>query len=386
MALLVRDALRTLAENRLGPCLSIYAKMEKAGEQTRQNPVRLKNLLFKAERKLSELNSLRRPEIEQFLDPARQLLEDTAFWQHQSDTLAVFRSPDHFLTFPLPLEVEEVTVVSDSFHIKPLLPLLTDGGRFYILALSENDVRLYQATRTTIDEVPVAGMPRSLAQALSHDDPEKSLQFHGHMSGPDTPARGMFHGHGMPKDVEKDNLLRYFRRIDWALQNALRNENAPLVLAAVQYFLPIYQTANHYPHLMDKMVEGNPEANRKSLDELHRQAWATVEPVLEREKQRSAERVREAVGTSRGSDKLAEVVPAAFHGRVDRLFVPVGVQVWGEFDPHTPRVDIHESAQPGDKDLLNTAAFGTYLNGGTVFAVPPDQMPVPSTAAAVFRY
>jgi len=41
-------------------------------------------------------------------------------------------------------------VVSDRFHLKPLLPLLTGDGRFYILALSQNQVRLLQGTRYSV--------------------------------------------------------------------------------------------------------------------------------------------------------------------------------------------------------------------------------------------
>jgi hypothetical protein len=39
---------------------------------------------------------------------------------------------------------------SDRFHLKPLLPLLTGDGRFYILALSQNQVRLLQGTRYSV--------------------------------------------------------------------------------------------------------------------------------------------------------------------------------------------------------------------------------------------
>jgi hypothetical protein len=41
-------------------------------------------------------------------------------------------------------------VVTDRFHIKPLLPLLSGDGRFYVLALSQSEVRLLQGTRYSV--------------------------------------------------------------------------------------------------------------------------------------------------------------------------------------------------------------------------------------------
>jgi hypothetical protein len=68
------------------------------------------------------------------------------------------------------------------------------------------------------------------------------------------------------------------------------------------------------------------------------------------------------------------------------LFVAVGVQQWGSFNPETSTIDLHPEAQPGDEDLLNAAAIQTLLNGGTVYAVEPEKVPDEAPLAAVFRY
>ncbi|RPJ11944.1 MAG: hypothetical protein EHM37_10145 [Deltaproteobacteria bacterium] len=41
---------------------------------------------------------------------------------------------------------KELAVVSHRFHVKPLLPVLTSDGTFYILALSQNQLRLLEGT------------------------------------------------------------------------------------------------------------------------------------------------------------------------------------------------------------------------------------------------
>ncbi|NJL82495.1 MAG: hypothetical protein HC890_05190 [Chloroflexaceae bacterium] len=47
---------------------------------------------------------------------------------------------------------------------------------------------------------------------------------------------------------------------------------------------------------------------------------------------------------------------------------------------------VHEEKQPEDEDLLALAALYTLANGGTVYAVAPEAIPVASSAAAIFRF
>jgi hypothetical protein len=158
----------------------------------------------------------------------------------------------------------------------------------------------------------------------------------------------------------------------------------PLVLAGVDYLLSLYKEANTYPHLVDKGIEGNPE--ELSAEELHEHAWAIVHPLFSSAQKEAAARYRQLAGSEQASSDLKEVVPAAYHGRVDTLFAAVGLQQWGAFDPDTNAVHLHEEAEPGDEDLLDLAAVHTLLNKGTVYAVEPEKVPDEAPLAAVLRY
>ena len=46
------------------------------------------------------------------------------------------------------LHFDELMVVAPGFHVMPLLALLTGDGLFYVLALSQNQVRLLAGTRS----------------------------------------------------------------------------------------------------------------------------------------------------------------------------------------------------------------------------------------------
>jgi hypothetical protein len=91
-------------------------------------------------------------------------------------------------------------------------------------------------------------------------------------------------------------------------------------------------------------------------------------------------------GRERASNRVNEIVPAAYDGRVDTLFVATGMQQGGIFDPETRSMKVHPEAEPGDEDLLDYAAIHAFLNKGTVYPLPPDRMPDESPLAALFRF
>lgn len=386
MNIVTREDLKALIDVRQGPCVSIYQPTHRVGSDSRtyaqQDVVRFKNQLREAERRLTAAG-LRERDARAALEPARALLDDSTFWQYQAEGLAVFVAPGVMRTFRVPLRFEELVVVAERLHLKPLMTLLTGDGLFYLLALSQKEVRLLAGTRDHMGEIELPGAPKSLAEALQYDDPERQLQLHTATATGDRRA-ATFHGHGGVADVAKVNLLRFFQQVDRAFAALAKAASIPLVLAGVDYLLPIYREANTHPLLLPEGVLGNPEGRRP--DELHARAWPLVEPSFLRARETAAARYHELNGTGRTSSEAGDVLLAAWDGRVDVLFVAVGTRVWGTFTPDTRAVELGDE-QPGrSDDLLNLAAIHTILNRGTVYAVRPTEMPDRTPVAATFRF
>lgn len=387
MSLLSLEELKTLVEQPQGVCTSIYMPTYRAGSETQQNPIRFKNLIKQAETQLQE-NHLSSTDALAILQPAFDLDRDD-FWQHQDEGLAIFLANGFFRYYCLPLKFNELVVVSDRFHLKPLMPLLTGDGEFYILSLTKKQIRFFEANRYSINPVEVENMPQSMDEVLHEDEIQKGVQQRIATSKGGTANSfqqpGSFHGQGSP-DVDKHqrDILQFCYAIDRALHEKLRNKQGPLILMGTENFLPLYREANTYPHLLEEDIPENPKILKP--EELHAAAWPVVEPYFAQSQQQAIEHYRELTATGRTSTKLEEVVPAAFYGRVEQLFVAVGVQQWGSFDPQANALSVHRDVEPGDEDLLNTAAIQTVLNGGTVYAVEPDRVPDSAPLAAAFRY
>jgi hypothetical protein len=377
MELLRKEDFLTLLRKPEGVAVSIYLPTHRVAE-TEGDPLKLRHLLEKAESALIE-KGLRSPEARSLLAPARELLPDALFWQHQDESLALFLTPKSFRYFNLPVTAPEMMVVSDEFVVKPLLPLLSGDGAYYLLSLSLNHIALFYCREHLCREVSLPGVPKSLAEALKYDEPEKQLQHHTTGPGP-----AVFHGQGAPNDLNKAGISRFFQQVNRGLEKLLAGEKTPLVITGVDYLQTMFRAASNYPNILAQGVEGNPD--RVNPDALQRQAWQVVLPYFLQEQVKALAQYVNATGQGPSVNDLAQVIPAAADGRVSVLFVAEGLQKWGAFDAAEHRVRLDIESSPGASDLIEYLVKQTLLTGGSVYTMKPEEMPSPTGVAAVLRY
>lgn len=381
METLSKDDLKALVTKRKDLCISIYMPTHRSGAETQQNQIRFKNLIRDAEERLIA-SGMKPQDARNFLEKAQGVVNNVLFWRQQRDSLAFFLSSDLFLHYNLPVRTAELIVVTDRFHLKPLLPLLSRDERFYILALSQNEVKLYAGTSLSIREVEIEGLPQGIDKALQVDEPEKQVRFRSGGGGGDRGA--MISGHGADIEDAKDNLLRYFRQVDRMLKDVLKDERVPLILAGVDFLFPIYREVNTYPALFEENITGNPK--RLNKEGLKKKGWALVSLHYARDIENAVNLYQQSQGTGLTASNIKDILVAAHQGRVGVLFVPLDKELWGNFKSDSGRVTFSETAVTGGEDLFDLAAILTHVHGGNVFALPPENIPEGLSIAALFRY
>ena len=379
MDLFNRANLKSLVEPRDGPCVSVFTGTHRSGSP--EDLVRFKEQLHEVERHLSA-DGMRSPDVKDFLAPARACLENADFWNHASDGLALFLAPQFQMAYRLPIQFANKVVVGQCFFIKPLLKWISDDGRYYILAVSQNRTRLLEGTAHSIQRVDVPGMPESEAVARRTHDRDESLQFHGVPASIGRSMSEVFNGHGVGIDDYKDEILHYFQDVDRAVHHKLANEHAPLVLATVEYIASIYRKANKYPHVIDAIIKGNPD--RVGDQDLHDRAWPLVAPLYHERAERAVARFRQLAGTGRTTNDIRELLPAARGGTIETLFIVGRRDKWGRYDPKTDSVEDMSADQPGAEDLVNLALTYALNHDRQVYSVEPDA--VFSSAAVAGTY
>lgn len=382
------DQIRRFAALEANPCISIYLPTHRRAGETQQDPIRLKNLVAETEERLIS-GGMRRPEAENLLKQARLLVDNDSFWQHQSDGLAVFIAPGHTIVLHLPVTVPEEAHIGVRFHIKHLLPMIASNGRFYVLTIAQDCVRLFEGTRYGIQPVQADEIPESISEEQSRTDYQEKVGFHPTGPTPTTwgrPAAMRHSGGESPQDVRENELKEWLRDVANAVEAQMAEETAPLAVVADERNFGHFNAFCGYPHLLPTGITEHPE--RLDERQLHERAWALVEPVFARRLEEAKEHFASLAGEShpRAPRDLSSIVRSARFGRVDVLFVAEDAHVFGTVDLETGEGEVRQDSDEDGEDLLDRAAAEALNTGARVYALPKEQVPGGNAAAAILRY
>lgn len=362
------------------PCISIYVEGDSAAGPAERTFRRFKEAVRNAG--TASQDTLRwGEEADKLVEANRQLIEEVESAIRADKTgAAIFISKDSSDYYRLPASAAGRVVVGSEFFIRPLLPLISTDDRFFLLALSQNHVRLFEATRRGIQERQLLKTPENLHADLAEFSFERNYEMHTAASPGSGQKGAIFHG---PSLKNKDRLIHFFRDIDHGVAGVLKGEQAPLIVASVDYLFPIYREANTYPHLLEEAVIGNPDL--LSPNALRDASWEIAEKAFAGAPVRAFDVYKQHINTPLTSSNLRKIVAAAYRGTVRFLFVPAIGERWGFFEsPAT--VHVHENREATDEELVNLAAVLTLRHGGNVYPVAPGDLPQGAGMAAVFRF
>lgn len=377
--MVTQDTILSLMKRAKNPSISIYLPTHRKGEEVQQDPIRFKNLLTKAEKKLKERH-VEPSQTEALLKKARALLNQPPFWQHSDRGLAVFITEGFFKYFRLPLDFTEQLMVEDHFLITPLLPMITLEGSYHILMLSRKNIRLLKCTRDSVIPITLEQAPTNFEAFMKYDVKERHLQHH---SG-EGKGQTIFHGQGGGEETNEREFENYLNMVENEVTAIMRKREDPLILAGIDETVALYKKVNKYNRLADDSVKTNPDP--LSDQQINKKGWALIKTWLLKRMYDDIERFSHLIGSDKQSDNLTQVVQAAHYGKIDTLFVPIGVQSWGRFDADQDRVHHSTKQHDGQHDLINIAAIQTLQKGGDVYALKKQEMPHKTAIAAIFRY
>ena len=366
--------LRELAEASVPPCVSMYVPLEAGFEQDRRNAARYEHAVAAAVARLGD-------------DTAREewrtrlaAIDPNELSLHDVRTLAVFLGPTLFRTAPLTLPLPERVAVSHTFALRPLA-LAADFARSYqLLALSVNHVAFFEGDQRRLRPHPIAGLPKSLVDALGAELTENQVDLHPGATGG---GEMVFHGHGSANDERSIDLERFHRVVQRTLTDALKASHVPLVLAADQSHQGSLRAGLKLRQLLPMGLTGSPD--HLSLEELHERTWPLIEDLVARERRDAAAAFDTARGLGKATDKLDEIVLAAVMGRVRRLWVAAEAQVAGRIDENAARIT-REGTSEDDDALEELTAIVLRHAGEVIVASEATPMPANTDVAAELRY
>lgn len=376
-----RDQLKELIEIEGAPTVSIYMQTHRHGADVAAQPLRLRAALDEARRILGSDGEDLANDV---LAPLEPLVGDRDFWRYQADGLALFSAREFGRLYRLPARLPDLVVVGPTFHTRPLIEFLQAPERFWVLAVTQKEVRMWEGTATDLTPVDLATVPTSLQAALGTEVVKDRLNLR---SPRGRGAAPVFHGHGAGKDDSKQELEKFFRAVDAGVRELLADEIGPIVLAAVDYYHPIYRGVTKLENLTPEGIEGN----ITDWDEtrIHTAAWPIARKSVERKIDLALDLWETSYSRGKTESDLAAVARFAVAGRIRLLLTASDRALWGHIDRTTGNIEIVQEGGSDPHglavDLLDELAELTLRYGGRTLVLNAERMPTGTGLAAVLR-
>ncbi len=356
-----------LNQTRSQGCVSIYLRTTPLTQDIGQSLTNLGNLVKTAVSQLEDAGLPKRRiwELKEHFD---LLMEDDDFWEHQANSLAIFATPDHIRTYRLANELHDMVEVSDRFHLKPLLRAVTFAHVAYVLAVSENDVRLIEVfADSPAREIKVPNMPKDAASAV------------GKASINDSGAGRRIGG----LEGQKVRLGQYIRKIDAALRPILQGTDMPVVLASTLPVDALFRSLTSLP-LLPQTIETSPD--RMSAADLA----AAVRPILDAHYDSQIAEFRDLfeqrAGQNRTTTDISDAARAATFGGIDTLLIDFDSVTAGAVDDETGAVTFATEDSSESYGVVDEIAGRALRSGAQVLAVRKEDIPGGKELAAILRY
>lgn len=385
MDLLSLEDIKELKNNEKEICISILIPTHRGGKETYsgKDSLQLKTQLQDVSNILQKEHDYNKIQAEEFLKPALDLVADSNFWRNQSDGLAIYLSEGFFKYFSLPIRLGPRHHVMTEFMLAPIAGLLNQDDFFYILQLSKDKVKLYDATRYSIAEIDLSDLdlPQDYEEIINMRSTDRSLQQHSGNAG-----QAMFHGQGASKDDEDNKLKLLFRLINKELDKVFNKQIQPLILAGVDSVIGEYKKHIRYNAVLDKTISGNYE--REDPKMLHERAMAIMSPILGNNKAEKLKELYNDTASKKTTSDFKAIVEGAMYEKVDLLFFKSkACPTWGKLTGEPATAEVHEEHQNGDICLVNRAIVDTLLNKGSVYQLNSTEEPdLEHSMAARFRF
>jgi hypothetical protein len=359
-----RQEVKLLQQIKSYPSVTITLPTHRTSPENQQDPIRVKNLVEQATKRLRE--EFNKREIAPLLDRLEQLA-DGINYGYTLNGLALFANRDFSRAVQLPFTLRENVIVGETFLTRDLVYAMNRTPRYWTLVLSEKPTRLFECIRDTLIEVQEGGFP------IIHEGPGGEQSLPG--------------GFGIEKTTDRDEYHRkFFRQIDAALKPFLVDDPLPLVVVGVDRFLAFFNEVTDHKASIATTLQGSHD--KTSPSELAKLVWPLVKDALAEQRQKVFLELDKAVGERKVASTIGEVWRLASEGRGYLLLVekdfhfPARVDETGQYI--TPTDD---ATAPGVIDDAVDEIIETVLSKqGRVVFVENGQLETHQRIALILRY
>lgn len=359
---------KSLNAKRADACVSIYLPTTPVTQEIEKARIKLGNMVKEAVDQL-EASGFDKRRLASLGEQFDDLLDDDDFWRTQANSLAILATPDSIRTYRLANALTQNVEVSDRFHLKPLLRAITFPHSAFVLALSENDVRLIEVFADLPPQVVrVPDLPKDAASAL------------GRSTINDRSAKRRITG----SEGQKVRLTQYARMVDSAIRPVLSGRDTPLIVAATEPLASIFRSVNSYGSLLPDTITATND--RSTEAEIAAAAVPVLDASYEAELKDFREKFEARTSDGRSTTDISDAARAATFGAIETIIVDIDEVVHGTIDEDSGVVSFSDEENASNYGVVDEIMGRALNSGARVIGARKDDIPGGKSLAATLRY
>ncbi len=359
MVKIVKEFPNDIIFKQKGPSISLYQTTHRHFPENEKDLIVFKNNIKEIESKLKE--KYKDINVEKILKPFNELKEDKEFWNMSLDGICILANEEDFIVYKIAQQIEDHLLVSDVFHITPLIKIFKTDVEYNLLAFDGENFKLYQGNKNGLQEIVLDNdVPKTIEEVLGFEYTDKFLN---HDTGSHD-GNISFHGQGSKKEEVQIDLEKYFRYIDkFIFDNYSKVTKLPLVLVSLTENQGLFRKISSNRYLMEEGIEISFDSI--DLKKAATMAWDIVNGVNEKRINNLLEKYNQSKANNLGSDDLHKIKKAIFDNRIETMVI----------EEHR---DI--------SDELDSLVIKVLMEKGQIVVLPKEKMPSDTGVAAIYRY
>ena len=354
-----KDALTRAAQIHQKGCVTISLNTHRTGPDYLKDAILLKNLLKQAGLRLtSELGV----KVAQATMAKLEAMAEGIDHAHNMESLVLFANTEFSGHVKLPIAVTDRVTIDHTFATRDLFRALHQKTEYYVLALSRDQARLFEAFNGNIVEELKGDFP--VLNDVAGSDAAKQVM-----------------------DRDWNTLVKeYFNQVDKALVKVLNEHPLPVVLATEA------RNVDHYRKVADKkeFIAASFNPSRQNLTPLHlvEEAWNAYAPVVKAKYDQRSQALEKAASAGKLFSDHNDIWKAIQEGTGETLFVREGL-----FQPavlnngHVELLPAEEREKRGAvDDIIDEMIERNRASGGDAVFVSGKDLDPYNGLALVTRY
>lgn len=363
------------------PCLTLLMPTDQLVFNREKDRLVFKNLVKDAEKRLKF--DYPHVDVEAFIKPLNELEEDMSLWDQTLKGIALYADINDIYIYLLQESVQERVIISETFHIQPLITYFQKDAMYDILALDIDHFSIFKGNMHHIDKIVLEeDINTTLKENLGYDHTE-SYHTHGTYGG--SGDSSTFHGHGGKTDDIEIDRIKFFRAVDeQVLEHVSKHSENPLILLAQKTNQHDFKKLSKNPHVLDFSIDGS--VKDFSYEQILEMLNTYQTDQFNQTMAQMLDTYHELLHHERSTDQMEAIKKALINGQVDVLMIEKNKAL--SEDREQPLLDENNFNQNNKNisDAFDMMIDTAFKLGTKVFVLESDQMPTSTGICAIYRY